>query len=282
MAEEKQTPNPLTARESAVQRIRQADHIFIAYSHSDLRQAKNVQRRIVKLRNGLDPGTAFLDQLNLMPGEDVSPAVIDSKLRDADLMIVLCGPDTPQRTEVQRELELGVELRNQGVLTILPIILKTGVRLPSRIDYSIQAIQLTTLFPEILWIRIVATTLMLAAVLTAAVFGWRSNDDRQLARRVNYGALLQRLVEQVDQELSPDNRNRNAERALLLARQAYNLLARADAGHRAEVELALRKALAPFPPLRLLYQDSNAGSLVDVRFSTDGQQLAAVFEQRLL
>lgn len=197
-------------------------------------------------------------------------------------MIVLCGPDTPQRTEVQRELELGVELRNQGVLTILPIILKTGVRLPSRIDYSIQAIQLTTLFPEILWIRIVATTLMLAAVLTAAVFGWRSNDDRQLARRVNYGALLQRLVEQVDQELSPDNRNRNAERALLLARQAYNLLARADAGHRAEVELALRKALAPFPPLRLLYQDSNAGSLVDVRFSTDGQQLAAVFEQRLL
>lgn len=83
MAEEKQTPNPLTARESAVQRIRQADHIFIAYSHSDLRQAKNVQRRIVKLRNGLDPGTAFLDQLNLMPGEDVSPTVIDSKLRNA-------------------------------------------------------------------------------------------------------------------------------------------------------------------------------------------------------
>jgi WD40 repeat protein len=282
MAEEKQTRKALTTRESAVQNIRRARHIFITYSHSDLRQAKNIQRRIVKLRRELDPETVFVDQMNLLPGEDISPAVIDSKLRGSDLMIVLCGPDTPQRTEVQRELELGAKLRKQGVLTILPIILKTGVRLPSLIDYSIQAIQLTTLFPEILWVRFSVTALTLAALLVATIFAWRSNNDRLLAQRVNYAALVQRLIEQVDQELSPDNRNRNAGRALLLARQAYDLLGRADAGHRSEVELALHKALAPFPPLRLFYRDSDAGQIVDIRFSNDGRQLAAVFEQRLL
>jgi WD40 repeat protein len=282
MPTEKQAREPIRMRGAATQRICQARRIFIAYSHSDLRQAKDVHRRIVKLRKGLDPETVFLDQLNLRPGEDVSPAVIDAKLRDADLMVVLCGPDTPQRAEVQRELELGVQLRNQGVLTILPIILKTGVRLPAPINYSIQAIQLTTLFPEILWIRIGVAALTIGAILFAAIFAWRSSQDRQLAERVKYGSLIQRLAEQVDQELSPDNRNRNPERALLLARQAYDFLSRADSGHRAEVELALRKALAPFPPLRLLHQDSSASSIVDMRFSPDGLHLAAIVEPRLL
>ena len=282
MGQQKQIRKPSTTRESALQSLRQAHHIFVSSSHSDLRQAKNIQRRIVKLRKGLDPQTVFLDQLNLHPGEDVSPLAIDSKLRDSDLMVVLCGPDTPQRTEVQRELELGTELRKQGALTILPIILKTGIRLPSRIDYSIQAIQLTTLFPEILWLRIIVTTLSVAALLVAIIFAWRSNNDRLMAQRVNYGALVQRLIDQVDQELSADNSSRRAVRALLLARQAYNFLERADAGHRSGVELALHKALAPFPPLRLYYWDSTAGQLADLRFSNDGRQLAAVFEQRLL
>jgi WD40 repeat protein len=268
-------------KENAIERIRSAERIFLAYSHSDLRRARDIHSRLVKMRRPKPADSVFLDQLSLAPGEDVSPAVIDQRLSESSLMVVLCGEDTPQRAEVQRELELGCQLRERGSISILPVILKAGIRLPALINYRIQAIQLTALFPEILWIRITTAASLVIAVTIAAVFGVRSYEDRLLSERLGFGATVQRSVEQVDQELSLANSNRTAERALLLARNAYNLMGKAGPGYAAQVELALRKALAPVPPLQFLFQDASR-ELADMAISPDGSKIAAGFGNRVL
>ena len=156
--------------------LRDASRIFIAYSHRDLTAATQLHRRVVRLRKGTPSGTVFLDQVNLMPTDTVTPIDIEDKLRKADLMVVVCGQDTANRPHVQGEVALGLTLNQQGSLRILPVILAPGVQLPNGLDFQVQGIFLAILFPDIRWKRLAALAagsvviLLLVAGLVRA--GW--------------------------------------------------------------------------------------------------------------
>lgn len=148
--------------------LRSAERVFIAYSHADLKLATRIHRKLTKLRPDAPKETVFLDQESLSPGELVNSDSVEQRLKDSDLIVVVCGSDTASRGIVQEEVRIALALVKQGRSQILPIILKSGVTLPDGIDYEIQGIFLTVLFPEIRWQRISAmgaATFLVVAVL---------------------------------------------------------------------------------------------------------------------
>lgn len=134
--------------------LRTAERIFIAYSHADLKLARQIHKKLLRLRPNAPPESTFLDQESLTPGTRVTPEEVEGRLREADLVVVLCGVDTASRPIVCEEVEIGLERMAQQQAQILPIILKSGVALPPGLDYQVQAIFLTVLFPEIRWQKI--------------------------------------------------------------------------------------------------------------------------------
>lgn len=170
---------PATSRATALAIVRDAERIFIAYSHADLKQATDLHRRIVRLRRPADPQTTFLDQESLRPGQSVAPEVVEARLREADLLLVLCGRDTAERPHVTREVALALERQRENAQAILPIILRPGVRLPDGLDFRVQGIFVEVLFPELRWQRVsaaggvgVAAVLFALALLRAAWAAW--------------------------------------------------------------------------------------------------------------
>ncbi|NIR32022.1 MAG: TIR domain-containing protein [Gammaproteobacteria bacterium] len=163
---------PATSREAAVALVRDAKRLFIAYSHADLKRATDLHRRILRLRPESDPDTAFLDQASLRPGDSVAPEVVEARLREADLLLVLCGRDTAERPHVSREVALALERQRAGDLTILPVILQPGVRLPDGLDFRVQGIFAEVLFPELRWQRLSAAAGggVIAVLLALALF----------------------------------------------------------------------------------------------------------------
>ena len=158
-------------REATLELIRNNDRVFIAYAHSDLRQARRLFKKLRAVRPDHPPESIFLDQISLAPGEDVGPEVIDGKIKECDLFVVVCGKETPGRFEVKREINIALECRSAGSLDILPIILKRVPKLPTGLDYRIQGIMLTTLFPEIARARIAIGMALTGLTAVSVVLG---------------------------------------------------------------------------------------------------------------
>lgn len=251
--------HPPTSREQAVEQIRKARSIFIAYSHSDIRTVRQLHRRLVKLRKPAPAGSVFLDQENLMPGADVSPAVVDQHLRDSDLLIVACGSRTAESVQVARELELGMRLRSEGRLDILPIVLQASVSLPKQLDYSIQAIFVTTLFPEIARNRLGVVALAVGFLVAIGVMGQARLRAAEARRIAVSRALATQALSQ-----SPDD----AELAQLLAVEAWK------AAETTEAVSALQTTVQRDPSLirTLRLQGESAKGLA---FSPDGGRLVS-------
>jgi hypothetical protein len=161
------SPSPATPREAAVTMLRDAQRIFIAYSHADVKRASDLHRRIARVRAAHPPDTTFLDQVSLRPGDSVAPEDVRARLLAADLMVILCGRDTAVRPHVAEEVALGLDRQSRGEMKILPIILRGGVRLPDGLDYRVQGIFAEVLFPEIRWQRLGATAAVVGGGLVA-------------------------------------------------------------------------------------------------------------------
>lgn len=54
-------------REAALDLIRSSTRVFMAYAHSDLRQARNLLKRFRRVRAGRPQDSIFLDQVSLAP-----------------------------------------------------------------------------------------------------------------------------------------------------------------------------------------------------------------------
>jgi len=177
---------PKASRPEAVQLLRAAHRVFIIYSSSDLQKARDLRRRIVRLRKHRPADSVFLAAESLPPGTDVSPEAVSAVLAAADLVVIACGVHTPQSPFVIVEIRQAMAQRRGEVTKILPVILKTGVRLPDGIDFDIQAIDRTVLFPAIRWIPIAA---MIAILALAVVAVWlqigRMEDDIRAELRLD-------------------------------------------------------------------------------------------------
>src|SRR5262245_1153228 len=159
----------LSPRSEALALLRNAQRIFIAYSHSDLRTAHRFRKRLVRLRRDRNPDTVFLDQDSLQPGTNVSPTDIDRRLEEADLFVVLCGKDTAGSEHVAHEIRTAMARRDAGALTVLPIILGRRARLPAALDFRVQAIFLSTLFPGILLARVLVGLLIVLLAVSGGI-----------------------------------------------------------------------------------------------------------------
>jgi hypothetical protein len=148
--------------------IETADAVFIAYSHSDRRIARQFYRAVVRLRKRRPISTVFYDEFNIEPSARVSRSDFEEELRASTLFIVLCGADTHRSPEVNREIALALECG----IDILPVTLKTKIQFPPRLDFSVQAISLDRLFyfrrrQQLLMLSIV---LVLVATLASALY----------------------------------------------------------------------------------------------------------------
>lgn len=143
----------MTERETALRRIRNAERIFIAYESGDLRMASDLRRRFRRMREGKPDDSVFLAAESLGVGADVTPALVESRLAESDLVVVACGVGTARSAFVQAEVAQALAQREAGKSSLLPIILKTGARLPSGLDFRVQAIHREVLFPGIRWSR---------------------------------------------------------------------------------------------------------------------------------
>jgi hypothetical protein len=158
---EKAGPNE--SREFALHLIKNSQHIFIAYSHRDLKLAKVLYRKVLSLRKSRPPESVFIDEEAFRPGSTVSRRAIETRIRAANLVIVLCGLDTWDSREVSNEIELAIAERDRRGIFLLPIIASSAVhKLPSALDFRIQAIRYDSLFPARKWIvRLTVTSVVL-------------------------------------------------------------------------------------------------------------------------
>lgn len=167
------------AREVSLRHIREAGTIFIAYASHDLAKARDIRRRVVRLRKAASAASVFLAAESLPTGEPVSPEVVEKALRESDLAIFVCGRQTHNSLWVAREVALA---RSSGV-RILPILLHAGVQPPEGLDFAIQGIHLTHLFPAIRYLRLTVLVLVAIALGAASWFGWSTYRARSdLAR----------------------------------------------------------------------------------------------------
>lgn len=267
----------METKQAAFSLLKNSQAIFIAYSHADLRAAKSLRGRFLKLRRGIDPASVFLDQDLLSPGSSVSPATIDAKIAAADLFVLVCGRTTPESIEVRRELDLALSKEPAG-LVILPVILRPGLRLPQGVDYKIQGVFLWTLFPAILWtlLSAVATLVALLAVaVVSAAAALRSEEMRKHAERL-------RAQERVTSELNVDRLapqvptdSARRDRLLRLAADATSL------GLAKEEAEALARASRLVTPDARIWAAESRGKPVGLAWSPAGDRLVIAFAGRV-
>lgn len=162
-----------TARAQAQALLRRANYIFIAYTSSDLGSARQLRNRIVRMRRSASASTVFMasDASDSLPvGQAVDPPRIQAELQRADLFVLACGSLTPQSPWVMTEIQQALSQRAEGRTQILPVIMKAGVTLPQGIDFTIQAIHFSTLFPAIRRLRVAVVTALVGALAATAVF----------------------------------------------------------------------------------------------------------------
>jgi hypothetical protein len=182
MAQMKSPPQGKSSRDQARKIIVEAPRVFIAYSHSDLRQARGLRKRIVGLRSGKPEDSVFLDQDCIAPGEPIGPAAVEQQLRESNLVIVLCGTETARSPNVNREVEITLRENESKGTKILPVILKPHLQLPPGLDYAIQGIFLANLFPVIRVIRwVVATVMCLLLLGILSLYVWQTRTGINLA-----------------------------------------------------------------------------------------------------
>lgn len=244
-----------------------------------------------------------MDQDSLPPAASVSPASIDTVLKESDLLIVLCGDDTARRPEVNRELAIALKLRVEGRLSILPIIIKHGVRLPDGLDYEIQGVFLKVLFPEIVIWPLAALTAVVTLLAVAGTFlrdGKINEIDRDFQQlRAEplpaYGSSYQRRVcelrskaqswsgaelgRRIDQAMSTIPRSDHAVSVLQTHPKDDPVVAVIGCGD--GVVAATRKRLLWFPkagaPRETELEITN-GPLVDLREAADKDRVTYIIE----
>lgn len=170
-------------RAAALRDLREARRVFICYSHSDLEAARRLHKRIVRLRRASPADTVFLDQESLTPAERVGPEVVDQRLRESDLVVVVCGRDTPSSKEVNREITLALAQAEEGRTRVLPIILRPRTPLPPGLDYAIQGIFLGTLFPALAYSRWIAVAAALGLIAASGIAYYLWREGRAAERR---------------------------------------------------------------------------------------------------
>jgi len=167
--------------------LRGAQYIFIAYTSADLGAARDLRNRIVKMRRPSSESTVFMASDSLAVGQAVDPSRIEAELQRADLFVLVSGSLTPKSPFVQKEVEQALAQRATGRTQILPVIVKAGVTLPQGVDFTIQAIHFSTLFPAIRRLRIAVTAALIAAIAATAIVGMvaakRSRDRDVIALR---------------------------------------------------------------------------------------------------
>lgn len=171
-------------REQAVRLLLEARRIFIIYSNKDLERARDLKRRIVRLRADKPDDSVFLAVESLPVGEDVSRARVQSELAEADLAVVVCGENTAARTHVADEVQQALQQRESKGMKILPVILKAGVTLPAGLDYSVHAIHYTVLFPAIKWMRLALAGTLALLIAIAGFLAWR-NRVAEIQRQID-------------------------------------------------------------------------------------------------
>jgi hypothetical protein len=159
-----------TTRGQALGLIATAQQIFIAYSHHDLRRAKELLRRITRIRSNKSVDSVFIDQNSISPGDSINADRIDQRLRSSDLVLILCGKYTASSESLKREISIALEENRKRGMKILPVILNPGIKLPVGIDNSIQGIFLTNLFPSILIARWAIGAIVTALILFVLFF----------------------------------------------------------------------------------------------------------------
>ncbi len=177
-------------RHEALKMLRDAKSIFIIYSAADLAIACDLRRRIIRVRRESEDDTVFLAAESLPVGEDVSPQFVRTKLSEADLAVVACGEQTSRSPFVIEEVEQTLAQRSAGRTNILPVILKTGVRLPQGLDFAVQAIHRAVLFPAIKWLRL-AIAGTVSGLAIAALVLIRQNQITEIRRRLDLDDLTQ-------------------------------------------------------------------------------------------
>jgi hypothetical protein len=98
--------------------------------------------------------------------------------------VAACGAGTAASPFVQAEIGRALRQREAGQTRILPVILKAGVRLPAGLDFSIQAIHYSVLFPSIVWMRAAIAAAIVGLIVVAGVFArqaWISDLQDQIA-----------------------------------------------------------------------------------------------------
>ena len=179
-------------REAVFDAVRKAERIFICYAHADLRIARWIRGRVVRLRRPRSSDTVFLDQDSLVPGTPVTREMVEAALARADLALLICGATTAERREVAHELNIALERRSAGHLRLIPVIVKPHVPLPAAVDYSIQGIFINRLFPERTYTRLAVSALLLTlAVLSSIGVLWglpRWRHERAIVVLKQYGA----------------------------------------------------------------------------------------------
>jgi hypothetical protein len=180
------SPQPLDersiARKAAIEMLRNANEVFVAYSSQDLDTARDVRRRILALRTNKAQESVFLAAESLPAGEPVSPELVENALRSAHLFVVLCGRTTSHSLWVAREVEIALSMQSNG-FEILPVILKSGVQLPKGLDFAIQGIHIEHLFPRLFWRRVMKVVVaMLLVVLTSSAIYLEYGRRRELSR----------------------------------------------------------------------------------------------------
>src|SRR5438045_3929359 len=81
-------------------------------------------------------------------GGDVSRQDFTDRLRQSDLLVLLCGADTAASPYVNAEIAQALALRAARQMTILPVFLGGHVSMPPALDFRVQGIHLTTSFPR--------------------------------------------------------------------------------------------------------------------------------------
>lgn len=127
----------------ALDRLRRAASVFVAYSHSDRQVARRFVRSLRAARRSQAVTTVFFDEDFAQPGLAISPQMIDQVLHAADLFVILCGNDTYKSAAATRELDLALR---RGIV-VLPVTLRNKVIYPKQLDFAVQGIPLDLLFP---------------------------------------------------------------------------------------------------------------------------------------
>ena len=227
-----------TVREKAQEQLRNAAHIFLAYTTADLGKARDLRSRILKLRSGKNSDTVFMASDSIQAGKDTDPSFILAKLKQSDLFVLACGSKTAESRWVNQEVEQALLQRKAGTTEILPVILKAGISLPPRIDFAIQGIHLVTLFPAIRLTRIALSAALMALAGTAVAFFLIASQRAK--ERDRQTLIASQSAQERDKQIQKQVEQTQAREVISLQAK---LQKNADTGHFQAIDFAQRNWL---------------------------------------